>query len=126
MLNTQDIWYSVNPLYNQCEILKFADSVKLSNFLFAHDNIKNNLPSSLYQSITLVNTKHSQISRNQDVNQVNVPVVRTVTSGINSIKSKSVKIWNEINKLFKDKELINHKRRFCQSFLKGYFIKGYV
>ena len=104
-------------MYNQCEILKFADSVKLSNFLFAHDNIKNNLPSSLYQSITLVNTKHSQISRNQDVNLVNVPFVRTVTSGINSIKSKSVKIWNEINKLFKVNDLINHKRRFCQSFL---------
>ena len=35
---------SVNPLYSKCEILKFADNIKLSNFLFAHDSIESNLP----------------------------------------------------------------------------------
>ena len=35
---------SVNPLYSKCKILKFADNIKLSNFLFAHDSIKSNLP----------------------------------------------------------------------------------
>ena len=43
----------VNPLYSKCEILKFADNIKLSNFLFAHDSIKSNLPTSLCDSITL-------------------------------------------------------------------------
>ena len=54
---------SVNPLYSKCEILKFADNIKLSNFLFAHDSIKSNLPTSLCGSITFVNNKHSHTSR---------------------------------------------------------------
>ena len=43
---------SVNPLYSKCKILKFADNIKLSNFLFAHDSIKSNLPTSFCDSIT--------------------------------------------------------------------------
>ena len=113
----------VNPLYSKCEILKFADNIKLSNFLFAHDNIKSNLPTSLSDSITLVNNKHSHTSRNQEANQVNIPTVRTKTSGSNSIKSKSANIWNYL-KLFHSEQLIHQKRSFCKSLLKGYFIKG--
>ena len=112
--------------YIASEILKFADNIKLSNFLFAHDSIKSNLPTSLCDSITLVNNKHSHTSRNQEANQVNIPTVRTKTSGSNSIKSKSVNIWNYLNKLFHSEQLIHQKRSFCKSSLKGYFIKGYV
>ena len=43
---------SVNPLYSKCKILKFADNIKLSNFLFAHDSIRSNLPTSFCNSIT--------------------------------------------------------------------------
>ena len=68
IINFRPLRYSVNPLYNQCEILKFGDSIKLSNFLFAHDNIKNNLPSTLCESITFIDSKHSQVSRNQKAN----------------------------------------------------------
>ena len=106
--------------------MKFSDSIKLSNFLFAHDNIKRNLPLTLYDSITLVDSKHSQISRNQRDKQVNIPTVRTKTSGSNSIKSKSVSIWNEINRIFLTKQFIHLKRNSCRTFLKEYFIKGYV
>ena len=109
----------VNPLYSKCEILNFADNIKLSNSLFAHDSIKCNLPTSLCDSITLVN-KHSHTSRNQEANQVNIPTVRSKTSGSNSIKSKSANIWNYLNKLFHSKQLIHQKSSFCKSLLKGY------
>ena len=75
---------------------------------------------------TLVDSKHTHISRNQKANQVNIPTVRTKTSGSDSIKSKSVSIWNEINRLFLAKQFIHQKRNYCRSFLKEYFIKGYV
>ena len=110
---------SVNPLYSKCEILKFADNIKLSNFLFAHDSIKSNLPTSFCD-------KHPHTPRNQEVNQVNIPTVRTKTSGSNSIKSKSANVWNYLNKLFHSEQLIQQKRSFCKSLLTGYFIKGYV
>ena len=45
--------------------MKFGDSIKLSNFLYAHDNIKGNLPTTLCAGITLLDSKHSQITRNQ-------------------------------------------------------------
>ena len=117
---------SASPLYKKCKILKFADHIKLSNFIFAYDNLKGNVPSALSDTITLVNLEHGQSSRNQVSNQVNIPAVRTVSSGSNSIKSKSANAWNEINKLFLKNQLFHQKRRSCQSFLKDYFIKNYV
>ena len=64
---------------NKCEILKFGDGIKLY-FLYAHDNIKGNLPTTLCAGITILDSKHSQITRNQKGNQVNIPTVRTKTS----------------------------------------------
>ena len=77
--------------------MKFGDSIKLSNFLYAHDNIKGNLPTTFCVLVTLLDSKHSQITRNQKGNQVNIPTIRTKTSGANSIKSKYVNIWNDLN-----------------------------
>ena len=59
--------------------------------------IKSNLPTSLCDSITLVNNKHSHTSRIQDANQVNIPTVRTKTIGSKIIKSKSANIWNYLD-----------------------------
>ena len=93
-----------------------------------HDNIKGNLLTTLCAAITLLDSKHSQITRNQkgNGNQVNIPTVRTKTSGSNSIKSKSVNTWNDFNKLFIKNQLVNQKRNYCKSLIKSYFIKGYV
>ena len=62
------------------------------------------MPTTLCAGITLLDSKHSQITRNQKGNQVNIPTVRTKTSDANSIKSKSVITWNDLNKLFIKKE----------------------
>ena len=126
IINFKPFRYSVNSLYNKCEILKFGDSIKLTIFLYAHDNIKGNLPTTLCAGITLLDSKHSQITRNQKGNQVNIPTVRTKTSGANSIKSKSVNTWNDLDKLFIKKQLVNQKRNYCKYLIKSYFIKGYV
>ena len=50
IINFKPLRYSVNSLYNKCEILKFGDSIKLSNCLYAHDNIKGNYCKSLIKS----------------------------------------------------------------------------
>ena len=121
IINFKPLRYSVNSLYNKCKILKFGDSIMLLNFLYAHGNIKGNLPTTLCAGITLLDSKHSQITRNQKGNQVNIPTVRT-----NSIKSKSVNTWNDLNNLFIKKQFVNQKRNFCKSLIKSYFIKRYV
>ena len=81
--------------------------VKLSKKFYAHDNITSNLPTTLCAGITLLDSKHPQITRNQKGNQVNIPTIRIQTSGSNSIKSKSVNTWNDLNKLFIKKQLVN-------------------
>ena len=81
--------------------MKFGDSIKLSIFLYANDN----LSTTLCAGITLLDSKHSQIARNQKGSQVNIPTVRTKTSGANNIKSKSVNTWNDLNK-----QIVNQKR----------------
>ena len=88
--------------------------------------LRDNLPTTLCTGITLLDSKHSHITRNQKGNQVNIPTVRTKTSGANSIKSKSVNTWNDLNKLFIKKQFVNQKRNFCKSLIKSYFTKGYV
>ena len=98
----------------------------MSHFLYAEDNIKGNLPTNLCAGITLLDSKHSQITRNQRGIQVNIPTIRTKTIGSNSIKSKSVNTWNDLNKLFIKKQLVNQKRNYCKSLIKSYFIKGYI
>ena len=43
-INFKHAQSSVNPLYKECKILKLADNIKLQNFLFAYDNLKNTYP----------------------------------------------------------------------------------
>ena len=74
--------------------------------------------------ITLFDSKHSQITRNQKGNQVNIPTVRTKTSGANSIKSKSVNTWNG-----SAVHLIQQHRAFLALGLPCYewqFTRGYL
>ena len=125
ILNFEHYQSSAEPLYKRSEILKFADSIMLSNFIFAHSCLQNNIPSALANSIILVRPEHVQISRNQTINQVNMPAARTLTSGLNSIKFKSSHAWNKINKLFQSKNLILQGTNFCKNLLKKHFLEGY-
>ena len=115
-----------NVLYNECKILKLDDSIKLSNYLFAHDNFKNNLPSVLCNSMYLVTNRHSLGTRNILQASFITPNTRTIVYGSNIIKSRSVDIWNSLNKLYHLKELYNQKRNFCKGFIKNRFIEGYI
>ena len=87
--------------------MKFGYSIKFNG----------NLQTTLCAGITLLDSKHSKITRNQKGNQVNIPTVRTKTSGSNSIKSNSVNTSNGVNKLFIMKQLVNQKRNYCNKKL---------
>ena len=126
VMNYESPRSSPNPLFNKSEILKFGDQIKLSNFLFAYDNLKRNLPSVLCDMISPVNPQHNFLSRNQEFNQVNVPTVRTVAAGSNSVKSKSASAWNDFNKLFLDKKLIQQSRSVCVNLVKKSYITNYT
>ena len=114
---------SASPLYKKCEILKLTDIISLQNFLFAHDSLKNNLPSSLIGQLSLVNTVNN--TRSEMYYQLDRLRTKTILYGTNSIKSKSIDVWNFINKLFHVEKLHEKSRPYCKKFVKKYLIDCY-
>ena len=84
------------PLFKKCEILNLSDCLMLQNCLFAHDCINGKLPIPLLDDrITFVQTSGN--TRAERLNQLVNFRTRTVLYGSNSIKSRAVKAWNDIN-----------------------------
>ena len=123
IMNFQPRGTSATPLFKSTEILKLTDHVNLQNFLFAHDSLKNNLPSSLMGKLSLVDTVHN--TRNETYFQLNRPRSRTILYGSKRIKSKSVDIWNFINKLVYHEKLQEKSRSICKNFVKKILLGRY-
>ena len=117
---------SANILYHESKILKLEDSIKLSNFLFAHDIFTNNIPSVFYNILQLTENSHIFNTRNIKYKSFIIPTVKTSIFGLNSIKSKSVGIWNFYNRQFYMLKLFDKKRNYCKGFIKNDLIKGYL
>ena len=95
VINFKPYFSSATPLFKNNEILKIEDNVSLQNFIFAHDSLNNNLPSTLCGLLQLKDS--SQNTRNKDFCQLERPFTRTITYGTKSIKNKSIDVWNYIN-----------------------------
>ena len=113
---------SAAPLFKSCGILKLIDNVNLQNFMFAYDSLKNNLPLSLCGLSKFVNTTHN--TRNEDCFQLDRPRTRTIIYGSRSIKSKSVDIWNSINRSYLE-NFYEKSRLVCKNTVKKILIDKY-
>ena len=111
------------PLFKQCDILKIADNISLHNFLFAHDSINNNLPISINGYLSVVNTGMN--TRNESYHQLNRIRTKTILYGTNSIKSKSVDVWNFINEKFHNLKLHEKSRTSCKKIVIKFLIDRY-
>ena len=112
-------------MYHDSKILKLGDSIKLSNFLYAHDIFTNNIPSVFCNILNLAENSHL-INYTRNIKYFIIPTVRTTIFGLNSIKSKSVGIWNSYNRTFYMLKLFDKKRNYCKCFIKNDLIKGYL
>ena len=123
IMNFEEFSAPVNPLYHKLNIPKFSDSVKILNFLFAHNTLRGNLPKALCdrQTFTDIHYEH----RHKSTVTVKVPKIRTITSGSNSIKYKAAKVWNEFVLKFKKNNFFQDHRSICKSFLIDYYISTY-
>ena len=114
---------SATPLFKNCNILKLADNIALQNFLFAHDSLNNNLPSSLIGQLSLVNTVKN--TRNEMYHQLDRIRTKTILYGTNSIKSKSVDVWNFINEKVYPKKLQEKSKLSCKKIVIKFLIDRY-
>ena len=114
---------SATPLFKKFEILKLADNVSLQNFLYAHGSLNNQLPSTLSGQLFFVDTDHNL--RSKTFLQLKRPSSKTIIYGSKSIKSRSVDIWNYINKLFYKENLHKKSRNVCKQIIIKYLLDGY-
>ena len=111
-----------NPLYLNFKILKFSDSIQLSNFLFVHDCIRKNIPLSLQNSFNLVSNVHNYGTRNALQYHMALPKIKTKVFGLMSIKYQSSLSWNTLNSKFNCTTFYDKSRSFCKRFIKDYLI----
>ena len=123
VINFEAFRTSATPLFKNCKILKLADNVNLQNFVFAHDSLNNNLPTSLTGQLTFVDTIHNL--RNETYLQLNRPYSKTILYGSRSIKSMSVDIWNFINKHFYAEKLHEKSKSVCKKIVNKFLLDRY-
>ena len=114
---------SAPPLFKRCQILMLVDNIKLQNFMFIHDSLNNNLPSSLSNKVTLVSTVH--YTRNEDYEQLDIPTTRTITYGSNNITSRSVHSWNDISRLMPNIKFRHESKAFCKKMVTKFMYDSY-
>ena len=93
---------SAIPLYKKCNILKLSDNISL-------------------QKLSFVNTVNN--TRNQTYFQLDRTRTKTILYGSNSIKSKSIDVWNFINKLFHQEKLHQQTRKYCKNFVTKFLME---
>ena len=114
---------SALPIYKKMKILKLSDNIALQNFMYAHDSINGNLPNSLCGKLSFVGTVHN--TRSESFFQLDRIRTRTITYGSNSIQSKSIDVWNFINKLNHREKLHEKSRMVSKEFVKEFLIDRY-
>ena len=84
----------VDPLYKNSKILKICDVIKLQNFVYIHDSINGNLPSSLINIFEPTKQLHIYNTRGASHHQISIPKANTLVYGIRSIKYQSIQFWS--------------------------------
>ena len=106
---------SANRLYNKCEILKFGDQIKLSNFIFAHDSLKRNLPS-VYAIQLWIPNAINLVETNSAVKWMFLVCEQSLEDPI--VLNLKVQVLGMILTNFL--QLIHQSRIFCTDLLKTY------
>ena len=116
--------YNTNPLFKSSRILKLTDYIILQNFLFAHDNINKNLPSSLISSF-FVFQSYNRSLRGEKKHQLKKRQTRTVLYGSKSVRSKSIEDWNNINDSLHHLHLHFKSKNTCKNIISNFLLDQY-
>ena len=112
------------PLFKKSEILNLQDYIVLQNCLFAHDCINEKLPAPLLDDrIMFVQTSGN--TRAERLNQLVNFRTKTVLYGSNSIKSKAVKAWNDVNVELHHLKLQDESKSICKKRIYDHLLEKY-
>merc|ERR1712240_280742 len=112
------------PLFKECGILNPSDYIVYQNCLFARDCINEKLPTPLLDDrITFVQTTGN--TRAERLNQLVNFRTKTVLYGSNSIKSRAVKSWNDVNVELHHLKLQGESKSICKKRIYDYLLSKY-
>ena len=84
------------PLYKKLEILKFQDSISLTNCSFVYDYLQGNLPQSFVDTFSRIADSHNKNTRQANIGMLYAPRYNTTTFGLKTVYNKCIKSWNEL------------------------------
>ena len=97
---------NVKEAYSTLKILKIRDFISLQNALLVKDVFEEKITSPFMSYFKKFNTQHLHPTHSAINQSAFVPIVTTEIHGINSIKYRSVEIWNKLQKSLPD-DLLN-------------------
>ena len=115
---------SVSLLLKLLNILKFNDMVNLQNFLYAHDSLKDALPTALRGKIDVLDHTHDTRLLAANV-QLTRPSSNTVLYGSKSINNRAIEIWNSINNINPTIKFYDKSRAVCKLLVKKMLLSKY-
>ena len=88
----------LNDLFNELKILKLKDFITFNNCLFVFGQLKEDLPQTFKNFLLKKYHHHIYNTRGTKKTLIDVPLKNISQYGTNSITSRSIFNWNDINK----------------------------
>ena len=119
-INFSDKYTSTKPLFNELRVLSFDETANLQNCCLVLNVLDKEVPKAFHEFLKKIANQHYYNSRAAYHNKLKLPQVRTTHYGLQSIKYKSAKAWNEIQTKIGDKINIGYwsKNRLSKSLKK--------
>ena len=96
IINFSDKYTSTKPFFSKLRILSFDEIVNLQSCLLVLNVLNNEVPEGLQELFKNTINQHHYNTRLAYRNKLNLRQVRTTHYGLQSIKYKYAKAWNEI------------------------------
>ena len=125
ILTFNDRYTPAEPLFKEMKILRLNDIIQIENSLLVLNETNNALPEAFNEFFQSANNHHDHNTRDAIHKRINLPQVKTTQYGLNSMKYKSAKDWNNIQQKvtnFNVKENHVSKLKFVNA-LKIYFFQ---
>ena len=114
---------SATPLFKMSNILKINDYISLQNFLLTYRSLKGQLPSSLQGNMNFL--EHPHDTRIMGCLQLTRPSSRTINYGSRSINTRSIEIWNCINKTHHEQKFLDKTLAVCKGLITKLLLDKY-
>ena len=115
-----------NPLFKDCNIVKFYDKIALENSILIHQSFKHQLSQPFDNWFGLFSNFHTHSTRRSNVGCLNVPPHRTKLYGRNSVCISAIFTWNYLQNFHRNISFHKLTTKCLKKLLTLHFLRKYV